>query len=288
VEVIASIAAQSATPGITAGGPLNFCENDNVQLTSDKISGNQWYKDGQLIPGATSTDYFAYESGDYTVIHTAIAECPSVPSNIMTVIVEPIPVLSNLSTVLTTGHNQLFSFTPTCDIPGTSFSWVRGQVDEVSTPANSGIGNISETLTLAVPSNGNQVVVYGYTLTSPNGCTNIEPESVIVTIIPPGSPRMITSIIALPPPVILPGPAALEVKAMPNPSTSDFSLQIKSNSNNPVTVRILNANGRLMEQKEKITSNSTVKFGEGWVAGLYYAEVIQGDQRKLVKLVKVN
>ncbi|MGK0253465.1 MAG: putative outer membrane repeat protein, partial [Mariniflexile sp.] len=66
------------TPTISAG-PTSFCAGGSVTLTSDAASGNQWYKDGVLIGGATATTYSATASGTYTVIATANG-CPSAAS----------------------------------------------------------------------------------------------------------------------------------------------------------------------------------------------------------------
>jgi hypothetical protein len=49
-------------------------------LTSSAPEGNQWYKDGNLIPGATLQQYVVTENGEYTVIVT-LNGCSSAPSN---------------------------------------------------------------------------------------------------------------------------------------------------------------------------------------------------------------
>jgi len=61
------------TPVITLNGTL---------LTSDAVEGNQWFKDGVLIPGATSQTYDAVEggSGDYWAV-VSVNGCSSDSSN---------------------------------------------------------------------------------------------------------------------------------------------------------------------------------------------------------------
>jgi len=49
-------------------------------LTSSAISGNQWYKDGNIIEGATGNKYIAEDKGSYAVVVTA-ESCSSAPSN---------------------------------------------------------------------------------------------------------------------------------------------------------------------------------------------------------------
>jgi hypothetical protein len=81
---------------------------------------------------------------------------------------------------------------------------------------------------------------------------------------------------------------ALDVKAMPNPGTDNFSMVINSNDASPVTIRISDISGRLIETHEKVTSTGIVKLGQAWKSGIYFAEVVQGDQRQVVKLIKIN
>ncbi len=86
----------------------------------------------------------------------------------------------------------------------------------------------------------------------------------------------------------------LELTAMPNPSSSYFKLLIKANDNKPVTVRVTDIAGRMIAiypnlgTADKKTGNMTLQLGESWKNGIYIAEVLQGSQRQVVKLVKAN
>ncbi len=80
----------------------------------------------------------------------------------------------------------------------------------------------------------------------------------------------------------------LYVNVMPNPSVNYLNMVINSNDANPVTVTVHDMFGRLIEIHEKITSTGILRLGYGWRGGAYFAEVIQGDQRKVVKLIKTN
>ena len=85
-----------ATPVITAGGPTSFCAGGNVVVSSSAATGNQWYKDGVAISGATAQNYTATQSGIYTVKVT-INGCASSISNGITVTVNSIPPKPNIS-----------------------------------------------------------------------------------------------------------------------------------------------------------------------------------------------
>jgi hypothetical protein len=81
---------------------------------------------------------------------------------------------------------------------------------------------------------------------------------------------------------------AFEVAVNPNPVTNYFDASIKSSDNNTMAqVRISAADGRLVAV-QKTAANSTVRVAaDTWKSGVYFVEVIQGDKRKVVKLVKL-
>ena len=81
---------------------------------------------------------------------------------------------------------------------------------------------------------------------------------------------------------------AFDVKTMPNPSADNFNMIINSNDANPVTIRVTDISGRLIETHEKVTSTGVLRLGQTWNCGIYFAEVVQGDQRKVIKMIKIN
>ncbi|MDP9958132.1 putative repeat protein (TIGR01451 family), partial [Epilithonimonas hungarica] len=84
------------TPTISAGSSTTFCTGGSVTLTSSSVSGNQWYKDGVIITGATGQTYSANASGTYTVIVTTVG-CTSPASAGTTVTVNPTPPVLTVS-----------------------------------------------------------------------------------------------------------------------------------------------------------------------------------------------
>ncbi|MEQ1624659.1 MAG: T9SS type B sorting domain-containing protein, partial [Sediminibacterium sp.] len=78
------------TPIVTVDKQL-FCAGDIGNLSSSNATGNQWYKDGQAIVGATLQTYKALTAGTYTVRSSSSAVCTS-PFSLGTVItVNPVP-----------------------------------------------------------------------------------------------------------------------------------------------------------------------------------------------------
>ncbi len=87
-----------AIPTITANGPTEFCYGDSVKLCSSSLTGNQWYKNGVLINGATNQKLTVIESGDYTVLILDGNGCSSnSPSEAFTIIVNPLPLTPIIS-----------------------------------------------------------------------------------------------------------------------------------------------------------------------------------------------
>src|SRR6185369_7085572 len=84
-----------ATPTISAGGPTTFCAGGSVTLTSSSPSGNQWSLDGNPISSATSQQYVATASGNYTVQVTN--GCASAASAVTTVTVNPAPATPTIT-----------------------------------------------------------------------------------------------------------------------------------------------------------------------------------------------
>ena len=73
---------------------------------------------------------------------------------------------------------------------------------------------------------------------------------------------------------------------MPNPSTTFFTLKLESRSAAPVNLRVMDAQGRMIDSRSKLGANSTLQIGHAYSSGTYYAELIQGKTRKVVQLIK--
>lgn len=80
----------------------------------------------------------------------------------------------------------------------------------------------------------------------------------------------------------------LKVTVTPNPSTSYFILKLDSKYSTPIMLRVIDALGRVVDARSNLTSNTTVQIGQTYQAGFYYAEIVQGPQRKVVQMIKVR
>jgi hypothetical protein len=80
----------------------------------------------------------------------------------------------------------------------------------------------------------------------------------------------------------------LKVTVMPNPTRTYFTLKLESKHDAPVTLRVVDAAGRVVDSRAKLGSNSTIQIGHNYHAGNYFAEFIQGNRRKTIQLIKVQ
>jgi hypothetical protein len=81
----------------------------------------------------------------------------------------------------------------------------------------------------------------------------------------------------------------ITVKVSPNPSVNYFLINIKSDdTKTPLTLRVMTASGKLMEMDRSIAPGSTIQVGDRYTSGIYFAEIMQGTKRKVVRLVKGN
>jgi len=84
------IGAPTTAPSIRATGPPVLCAGDSIQLISSMVSGDQWYKDGQEITGATGDTLSVVGAGSYTVT-TDVTGTTSSQSAPFLLTVNPVP-----------------------------------------------------------------------------------------------------------------------------------------------------------------------------------------------------
>ena len=80
----------------------------------------------------------------------------------------------------------------------------------------------------------------------------------------------------------------LVVKAYPNPTQDMFNLKIISSSNNLVTVKLIDEGGKVLEIISDFQPNNTIKIGSNLIAGVYFAQILQGDKVVIIKLLKMR
>jgi flagellar biosynthesis component FlhA len=75
------------------------------------------------------------------------------------------------------------------------------------------------------------------------------------------------------------------VKVFPNPSTTNFNVQVITAGNEEISVRILDIQGRFIKSA-KVAPNKTMNIGSDLKAGAYFIEVRQGKEVKTTRVMK--
>ncbi len=80
----------------------------------------------------------------------------------------------------------------------------------------------------------------------------------------------------------------LKISTAPNPSIGYFTLMIHGRSGIPVSLKITDITGRVVEARSKLTVNSSIQVGGNYLPGIYFAEMTQGAQHSIIQLIKVK
>ncbi len=104
-------------PTNTAAGPVSFCAPGSVGLSATPTGATayQWFNDGSAITGATTANYTASATGDYTVSALNGLGCSSLPSNAIQVTAYPPlsapPIVAAGSTTVCAGQSVTLTAT---------------------------------------------------------------------------------------------------------------------------------------------------------------------------------
>jgi hypothetical protein len=77
------------------------------------------------------------------------------------------------------------------------------------------------------------------------------------------------------------------VKVRPNPTTNFFTFDIRSKSDEKVSLKVMDFSGRIVETRAGISPNATLEIGSNYPRGTYSAEVRQGNKKETVIMVKL-
>ncbi len=184
------------TPVLTSETSLTRCSNESGTYTATSATpGTTFSWTRGAVAGisnpagsgstATATETLINTTSnpiDVTYIYTLTANgCTNTQSVVVKVF--PTPTLSSTQTPPAICSNSAFTYTPTSNVTGTTFTWTRAAIAGISNPAvtTPQTSNPNEALvnTTAAPID----VIYTYTLTA-NGCSNTQSVTVRVNPTP--------------------------------------------------------------------------------------------------------
>ena len=200
---------------IISSNTSSFCAGSNATLTSNAVSGNNWFKDGIAIAGANSVSYLANLAGVYTdtIVNAGGCNAGSLPITLTTIASPAKPTISWNGAEFSTAA-------------ATSFQWF------LNTVSISGANNISYKPTA--------IGLYKVEVSNANGCKN-ESDSFNLVVTALNNPAT-TSVSNLA--TIFPNPASpvLLVKFRETPTTT---LEIRLLTNEGRTVQMLKTKDKL-------------------------------------------
>jgi hypothetical protein len=79
-----------------------------------------------------------------------------------------------------------------------------------------------------------------------------------------------------------------KVNIAQNPTSTSFKIQVESDTKELITIRLYDVLGNMVGRINNIQRNAVVTTGDQLNGGTYFAEILQGEKRKLVKLIKLN
>jgi Secretion system C-terminal sorting domain len=86
--------------------------------------------------------------------------------------------------------------------------------------------------------------------------------------------------------VTQPNLAPFNVRVMPNPTSNYFTLQFNSQSYEKLKITVIDVTGRMIEQNPDVPANSTLQLGSKYYPGVYIAEILQGKNKVVLRLIK--
>jgi hypothetical protein len=86
---------------------------------------------------------------------------------------------------------------------------------------------------------------------------------------------------------IAPEVSPLSLSTYPNPSTSYFTIQVKSdNVKDAITMKVVDIRGRVIETRTNLKAGQAVQVGAAYTSGVYIIEITQAGKRQQLKLIK--
>ncbi len=122
--------------------------------------------------------------------------------------------------------------------------------------------------------------VYTITIRAEDASGNVSTQTVTVTVPHDQSDITVNKPFAQ-------GVEGWKVDVAPNPTSSEFRIRLSSAREEAFSITVYDAAGRQVEQRRGQAAG-TVVIGRSYRSGVYYAEIRQGGQRQIIKLVKTE
>ena len=304
---------------VTPPGPVNICSGNPAVLTASPSGTGytyQWYNSAGQITGATGETYTATVNNSYHVVVTDSNGCVGT-SNIVvvtlgagpTVTIQASPTIGCLLNTIYIGYGpQCVTLNAIASAGAVHYQWYLGST----------LVDTLQSICVNQPGSYSVIAFDANWCPSPQPAVLNPPINVIdircghglkkITLchVPEGNQGN-PQTLCIAPPAVPPhlslhrydclGPCSLYyrddnvidagnfyVLPHPNPFNSGFSISILSSENSAVTVNVHDVLGRVVETYNNVNENTVM--GIHLSMGIYYAEVIQGNNRQMIQVVK--
>lgn len=260
-DVSGNMATCSFTVNITSpvytlslSGPTVFCKPGSVILTVNP-SGNsyEWYKNNSKINGATQNAYTAKVTGNYYCKVTS--SCGSSNSNTVSVsaLAKPTAKITPSGTVTICAGQSITLSANTGT--GLTYQWKKG-----SSNLN---GATNSTYAASVAGS------YKVTVTTSDGCSKTSPATTVNITCKEAFAQT----------------EVLDIKAFPNPSNGNFTLNITLNEKSGF-VEIANLLGQVVYSKPVVGNHELQVDLQASPAGIYFIR-LKSDDKSMVKKIEI-
>ena len=302
LEDITSISCPAAKTVFTDKGLCSAVvkEIDAVVTSTTGNTGMSYKLTGATIgAGQGSASGKKFNKGVTTVTYTAIADPTKKCIFLVTVVDNEGPVITRVSASpggLWPANHKMRNLTiwytasDNCGAVSTVLSVKSNEADAGISPDDvpkdwEVIDSRHVKLRAERSGNGNGRI-YTVTITSTDGSGNVATNSVNVTVphhMGPGGQYFTDD---FPYRKESDNGDDLQVKVLPNPSSTYFTLLTGSTNKEKVSLRITNVLGAVVETRHNLQANGTLQVGHTYFDGIYFAELIQGSNKVVVKLIK--
>jgi len=80
--------------------------------------------------------------------------------------------------------------------------------------------------------------------------------------------------------------SVFDISVFPNPSSNQFTISIKGAPGEKYNFILRDLTGRVVEMRENNLSDQQLEFGSDLINGIYVAEIIIGDEKKWIRIIK--
>ncbi|NNM16857.1 MAG: T9SS type A sorting domain-containing protein, partial [Bacteroidia bacterium] len=265
------------TPAVITSPSVVFCKGDSLKLTVNSIPGStyQWFRNGNLIPGATDSCYYTTGAGGYKVKKTDQNGCLAVSNKITVGITKPSVAITALAPHALPGPINVCVGETVVLVGSASggaapytyqwFKWKKAIAGETSATYTSTV-NTAQT---------NNRGGFRLQATDANGCTaKSRPNVQIIEVCRIGQFAKAHE---------------LELHVYPNPFSNTVSLDVVSSGDAPILIKVSDITGRvILEQKFNVADSIIPLYLQELEQGIYFIDAVQSDKKVSKKIIKAN